>query len=79
MRKLIPVVIILLALLLVFRQSGGPVRKPVWVDPYTTRNGKFVPGHTRKAYSTDPQAFKKRAYNRAYYQRNKWRYRSRRN
>jgi hypothetical protein len=43
-----------------------------YVDPYITRNGKFVKGHGRKPVSTDPNAFKNRAKSRYYYETHKY-------
>ena len=43
-----------------------------YVDPYITRNGKFVKGHGRKPVSTDPNAFKNRAKSRYYYKTHKY-------
>jgi len=42
-----------------------------YVEPYITRNGKFVKGHARKPVSTDPNAFKNQARSRYYYQTHK--------
>jgi hypothetical protein len=78
MKRMLPFALILSVLLLFFWDSEAQTRKSTWVRPYTTRSGKYVSGHARKGYSTSPHAYKRRAYNRAYYQRNKWRYKSRR-
>jgi hypothetical protein len=78
LKKIVVIAIIATALLLLGKSRTGGGRKAIYVRPYTTRNGVFVPGKVRKAYSTRPDALKRRTYNKSYYQRNKWRYKKRR-
>jgi hypothetical protein len=65
--------IIILALFTIFN-TGFAQRKSSYVKGYVTKNGRVVKGHSRKGVSTNPSAQKRRNYSKAYYQRNKWRY-----
>ena len=67
-------ILLLIVTFLSFINFNYAQRKSSYVKGYVKKNGQVVKGHSRKGVSTSPSAQKRRNYSKAYYQRNKWRY-----